>query len=83
MCVMITLGNLIRASAVISYWQQYSSCCWVIKLLTVLAYVIFPRTLVPVCVIYYNKILSFSCWQMTCNIYKGLGFSPVETFQIK
>lgn len=54
-----------------------------IKLLTVLACVTFPRTLVPVCVIYYNKILSFSCWQMTCNIYRGLGFVPVETFQIK
>lgn len=83
MCVKIAVGSLIRASVIISYWQQYSSCCRVIKLLTALAYVIFPRTLVPVCVIYYNKILSFSCWQMTCNIYKGLGFSPVETFQIK
>lgn len=83
MCVSATVPSLVRAQAVISCWQQSSSCCWVIKLLTVPAYVTFPRTLVPVCVIYYNKILSFSCWQMTCNIYKGLGFSPVETFQIK
>ena len=43
---------------------------------TVLADVIFPRTLAPVCVIYYNKISSFSCWQVACSIYKGVGFCP-------
>lgn len=47
---------------------------------TVLADIIFPGTEVPVSVIYYNKILSFSCWQMACSIYKGFGFCPTETF---
>lgn len=50
---------------------------------TVLADIIFPRTLVPVCVIYYNKILSFSCWQMACSIYKGFGFCPAKTFEFQ